>query len=108
MGYSWRCVLEHGKNTTEEVPREPQEETDITRDKVTISVLDIGLGFNDKGEYWMTVCYIAAVESPEVKLSFEHSEYKWVTPSEFLELKTSPRIKQFLTKLIEVPLNYLP
>jgi len=94
-------VLEHGEDTMEGVLRELEEEAGITRDKVGISILDIGSGFNDKDEYWVTACYTAEVDSSEVKLSFEHSEYKWVTPSEFLEMKTSPRIKQFLNKLIE-------
>jgi hypothetical protein len=46
---------------------------------------------SENGEFWISISYKARAISTDVVLSFEHNDYKWVTPSEFLELKSRER-----------------
>lgn len=42
----------------------------------------------------------------DVKLNFEHSDYKWIDIDELDELKTTPRCKEFAAVALQVPLGY--
>lgn len=42
----------------------------------------------------------------DVKLNFEHSDYKWIDIDELDELKTTPRCKEFAALALQVPLGY--
>jgi len=88
--------LEIGEDLKVDIAREIREETGL--EVQSLEVIDAIAGFNDKKEFWVTICYTARAVSKEVVLSYEHDDYKWVTPDELLELKISPRIQKFIER----------
>lgn len=42
----------------------------------------------------------------EVKLNFEHSDFKWVSVDEIGDLKTTPNLKEFAASALGIPLGY--
>jgi 8-oxo-dGTP diphosphatase len=88
--------LEFGEDAAEGIIREIGEETAL--EVAGLKVIDAISGFNDKKEFWVTICYTAYSKTSVIKLSFEHSDFQWVTPDEFQKLKASPRNKKFIER----------
>lgn len=86
--------IEVGKSLEVDIAREIREETGL--EVRELKVIDAAGKFDAQEEFWVTICYIARPESKKVELSFEHDDYKWVTPEEFLKLKISPKIRRFV------------
>ena len=42
----------------------------------------------------------------EVQLNFEHCDYKWVSIDEISDLKTTPRMREFIALALNIPLGY--
>lgn len=68
--------------------REITEETQLTTKMGSTRVVHTASGYNDqKNIFILAIGYIAKVDSDQiVKVSKEHSEYKWVTLEEFKKL----------------------
>jgi 8-oxo-dGTP diphosphatase len=90
--------LEFGEDLKDGIIREVKEETGLDIDIPTL--LDVFSAFNDRNEFWVTICYFSKVESADVKLSFEHDSFKWIHPKEFQKLKVSPKNKRFVQTFI--------
>lgn len=90
--------LEYGEDPREGIIRETSEESGITVKELRL--VDAFSSINDKNEFWITICYVARVEDVVVKLSFEHTEYKWINPANFLKLKASPKNIKFVETFI--------
>jgi 8-oxo-dGTP diphosphatase len=86
--------LEFGEDLREGMIREIKEETGLEVDD--LKIIDAISGFNDRNEFWVTICYTAQPKSFEVELSFEHDDLRWVTPEEFQVLDASPKNKKFV------------
>lgn len=89
--------LEFGEDAKEGIKREIAEETGL--EVYDLRVVDVISWPNDRGEFWITICYLAKTKTDQVKLSWEHDDFKWVTPDEFQQLDALPRIKQFVATL---------
>jgi 8-oxo-dGTP diphosphatase len=88
--------LDFGEDTRKGIIREIKEETGL---KVKdLKLIDAISGFNDKREFWVTICYTAEATTSKVFLSYEHDDLQWVTPEKFQKLKASPRNKSFVKK----------
>ena len=87
-------VIEPGEQLTEAIIREVKEEAGISvKDLRVIDVHGVAI----PGDiFWVTLCYFCKAVSTDVKLSFEHDEYRWVTPEEFLQLDSFDKIQQFV------------
>ena len=86
--------LEFGEEPKEDIEREIKEEAGI--DVKDLKFLDVFATFNDRKQFWLTIGYRAKAVKDEIKLSFEHDDFRWITPDEFLKLKASPKNKQFV------------
>lgn len=86
--------LDFGENVREGILREIKEEVGLEVQDLTL--LDVISAINDNGEFWVTVGYTAKAKTMKVVLSYEHDDFKWVTPDEFQELKASPKNKKFV------------
>jgi len=97
--------IEIGEDLKTDIAREIREETGL--EVQNLQIIDALGKFNDNGEYWITLCYIAQPVSREVVLSYEHDDYKWVTLDELLKLKISPRMHRFIErfKSLRTPSN---
>ena len=89
--------LDFGEDTTKGILREVKEETSL--DVKELTLFDVSSKINEKGEFWVTIAYKAKADSDKVILSFEHTEFRWVAPEEFLNLESSETQKRFIKNL---------
>lgn len=90
-------IVEHGEDLLENIKRETLEEVGIMLENFSILGALSALWLN--GVYAIQIAYIAIVDDPEIQLSYEHDEYRWLTKEEFLELESTHKIKKFLQML---------
>lgn len=88
--------LDFGENPYESIEREIKEEAGL--EVQYVAPFDIWSEIDQDGEFWTTIAYRVEVKSTEVKLSYEHSEFKWVTKEDFPDYCDSNRFLSFLTK----------
>lgn len=89
--------LDFGEDPIESIIREIKEETGLEVSEA--EPFDVEAHINKEGNFWITIAYRAQALSDKVVLSFEHNDYKWVTPEEFLELKSAAKLIRFVSKL---------
>jgi len=93
-------ILEYGEDIAECVIRETREETGVE--------IDMPRAFhavsrkNAIGEFWTTIYFIAHARTQEVTLSWEHDEWRWVFPEEFLALTIPQRQRETVERFIEL------
>lgn len=90
--------LDFGEDPVKGIVREVEEETGITIE--SIEPFDVEAHIAPNEEFWVTIAYKAQCRDGDVKLSFEHDEFKWVAPKEFLKLKSSEKLQRFVKRLI--------
>lgn len=89
--------IEEGEDLAESIRREVFEETGL--ELKDFSVMDAQAGINKNGEYSIQIAYLGNRVTGDIKLSYEHDQYKFVTKDEFLSLESTDKIKKFLRKL---------
>jgi len=88
--------LEFSEDVKAGIIREIKEETGL--EIKDLSVVDVASGINDINQFWVTICYIARPKTNQVILSYEHDDFRWVTPDEFQQLEASTRNKVFVER----------
>ena len=93
-------ILEYGESIEECFVREVREEAALEIDvpRVFHAVSRV----NALGEFWTTVFYTAHARSSDITISWEHDEYKWVAPDEFVQLEVSQRNREAVERYIEL------
>ena len=91
--------LDFGEGSQEGIIREIKEETNL--EVQDLSILDVISKINNKGEFWVTICYRAKFKSGEIKLSYEHDDFQWIIVDKFLKLKATWRNKKFVEKFMD-------
>ena len=89
-------VVEEGEHPEEAVIREAEEEAGIKPKSVRILYVDYEVGrLGFKGPV-MSFIYTCSIDNctGEVKLSYEHEEYKWVSVNEFVSLEVPEKYKK--------------
>ena len=76
--------LGFGEDAIEGIIREAKEEGGL--EVKDLRPFDVESHVNEDGVFWVTIAYIAEAISKEVKLSYEHDQFRWVGAEEFLEL----------------------
>jgi len=75
-------TLEEGESTKETVIREVKEETGANI--IDVEELYAGLGYSKHGTH--KSLFVARIaERPDIVMSWEHSDYEWISKGEFLE-----------------------
>ncbi len=92
--------LEFGEDAIESIIREIQEEAGLS--VTNVRPFDVESLINPAGDFWISIAYYAQTANSNVKLSFEHNAFKWVTISEFLEMNTSKRAERFVKNLLSL------
>jgi len=86
--------LERGETPNEGLKREVKEETSLE-----INVFDpIFSHIQTKKKFAYIIVFECEIVSGEIKLSNEHSEYKWATKEEILELLAEPYVEKLFSK----------
>ncbi len=80
--------------------RELEEEVGIKAR--TISYVGTRKTYNDYKMY----LYVCDDFDGDIKLNFEHSDYKWVKLDEIDDYKCTPKLKQYVGEALEIPLGY--
>lgn len=93
--------IEYGEKTTDGIKREVFEETG----------LDVEIEFRPwslwsfmtpaKERQTVGITLLAKYLGGEVKLSSEHTEYKWIDPAEFADMSADPSLKAEIAKYSE-------
>ncbi|MFA6064458.1 MAG: NUDIX domain-containing protein [archaeon] len=83
--------MEHGENPTEGLKREVLEETNLQ-----VKVIKPIFVHSEKNlnHAYLIVFECELIGSEEIKLSPEHTEYKWVKKEELLAMETEPYIRE--------------
>lgn len=82
--------VDQEESPQEALKREILEETGL--------IVTVGKPFNvfsfkkDTGEFKVGITFVCEYVSGEVKISEEHSEYRWIEPKEFAELPSIPSL----------------
>ena len=87
--------VEEGEDPTAAVIREIQEEAGIEVQNVS----PVFVCAQNDTKYRITIVYRASYVHGEIALSFEHDEYTWISPKEFLEIDIPEKYKQATRKL---------
>ena len=89
--------VDFGEDPQESILREIEEESAL---KIYgLMPFDVDAHINGAGQHWFTVAYKANTKSDDVKISWEHDEYKWVDEKEFSGLPSISKIVRFVKKL---------
>ncbi|MDH7506343.1 MAG: NUDIX pyrophosphatase [Candidatus Thermoplasmatota archaeon] len=84
------------KEIKEEVGLE-QEDVELLKEFDPVSFTD----FYEKVRYdWKVFPFLFKVrEKRKIKIDWEHSEYRWIAPSQILEFDTVPHFKEIVSKM---------
>ncbi|HEY4527073.1 MAG TPA: NUDIX hydrolase [Candidatus Paceibacterota bacterium] len=93
-------IVEYGEALDACVVRETIEEAGIDID--TPHVFHAIARMNSIGEFWTTIYFAARARTFEVKISWEHDEYTWVAPEEFLNLTIPQRQRETVELFLEL------
>lgn len=89
--------VEEGENLKDQILRELREETGIEINE--LKIIGAESAHANDGEYVVQIAYGGEVEYADVILSYEHDEFKWVTPAEFATEVPNERFRRFLEAL---------
>ncbi|MFZ1626764.1 MAG: NUDIX domain-containing protein [Candidatus Moraniibacteriota bacterium] len=84
--------IDHEEAPQEALIREVFEETGL--DVMVQEPFNVFTFRKDTGEFKVGITFLCDMARGEVKLSHEHSEYRWIRASEFKELKSVPSLQQ--------------
>jgi len=100
----WNTVtgyLDETKPLIEKIMDEIQEEIGIKKDNILSHSLGEIFKFRDQKAKKTWIVHPAKVElkkKPDIKLDWEHTEYKWIKPEELKKFDTVPRLDLSLKK----------
>lgn len=102
----WNTVagyLDELKSIQEKIKEEIKEELRIEEN--IISSVFIGKSYQFKDEKinktWIVCPVVVELKNePEIKLDWEHTEYKWIKPEELDNFDTTPHLNQSLKRVI--------
>lgn len=103
MGGKWSVAggaLEHGEDPIDGIKREIIEETQLQID--LIKPYHLFSEINKGGDFLVMVLYVTQINNPEVKLNWEHDDFKWLPIKNALELDLTPHAR----KILEAFQNY--
>ena len=102
----WSTVagfIDSNQSLSEKVLEELREELEIDKSKVKSIFFGENYTFEDKtnGKTWIRYPILVKLnEQPEIKLDWEHTEYKWIEPEDIKDYPTPPGTDENLRRLI--------
>lgn len=91
--------LEKGDQAYERAVTEIAEEVGISNPKLLKEGEPVCS--RDEKTLWVVHPFLFHVDSPEVKLDWEHKEFKWVSPSQIPEFETVPRLPKTFGAVVQ-------
>jgi len=88
--------VDFGEDLYDSIKREIEEETGLKID--VLEPYEVHSRITYDKNHWITIAYKCNTENSDIKLSYEHSEYKWVNLEEFNKLDAVDKIIMFAKK----------
>ena len=102
----WACVSGYLENeeALERAYKEIEEETGLKREDVKLIKAGKPIEFYDEKEKmnWRVHPFLFGVKRGNVKIDWEHTEYKWIHPEEIVKYETVPKLKEVIFNLLEI------
>ncbi|MCK5413302.1 MAG: NUDIX hydrolase [Candidatus Pacebacteria bacterium] len=86
--------LDFGEDVLDGIIREIREETNLTCKD--IKPFDVESHIDENGEFWVTIAYKCHCNLGDIKLSFEHDQFQWISKKEINKFEFSNKIKRFI------------
>ncbi len=98
--------VENNENPYETAVKEIKEEAGIEKDYIKLSkeinpVKFIDLYDNKKYDWKIYPFLFTITKKVKVKIDWEHSEFRWILPSEIKNYNTVPHLKEIVSKIFE-------
>ncbi len=109
----WGLVKGHkdkGETDKDTILRELREETGITSAKLITGFKDVysyHYDFRGKSFFKTVTCYLIKSDVKEIKISYEHDDYKWLPYDEAIKKATHNGPKRMMTKAKKVLMGNL-
>jgi len=103
----WNTVagyLDELKPISKKALEEVREELGIDKDNISIIYFGKSYKFTDSKINKTWIIYSILIElktKPEIKLDWEHTEYKWIMPEELKHFDTFPKLEESLKRVFE-------
>lgn len=93
--------IEDNLSPEETAYKEIMEETGLQMEVIELlgSATPILMEIDDKNEA-MVYPFLFRTENPNIKLDWEHTEYRWVKPEMVYEFETVPKLKEIIEALL--------
>jgi 8-oxo-dGTP pyrophosphatase MutT (NUDIX family) len=96
-------IIEGNEEPLHRAKTEIFEETGISEDKIVLVRTAPQIRV-DSPQYahhqWLVYPFLFQVIDPVIKLNWENSEYRWISPSEITQFKTVPSLDKVLASLL--------
>ncbi|MGI0009296.1 MAG: NUDIX domain-containing protein [Nitrosopumilaceae archaeon] len=95
-------IIEGNEEPLQRAKIEIFEETGIAENNIklarTASQMQVSLQYSNHG--WIIHPFLFTVRESKIKLNWENSEYRWISPDEISKYRTVPRLDKVLARLL--------
>ncbi len=97
--------VEKNETPIETAYKEIKEEVGLKKEdiylKKKLDPITISDNYENKRYEWKIFVFLFELsKKSDIKIDWEHSEYKWIKPSEIINYKTVPHLKEIVKKII--------
>jgi 8-oxo-dGTP pyrophosphatase MutT (NUDIX family) len=96
-------IIENNEDPLYRAKKEILEETGITENQIQLIRAASQMSM-DSPQYvnheWLIFPFLFSVKEPRIRLNWENSEYRWITPSEMTKFQTVPSLEKVLASLL--------
>ena len=96
-------IIEGNEDPLYRAKKEILEETSVTENQITLVKTASQMRI-DSPQYanheWLIFPFLFSVNEPKIRLNWENSEYKWISPSDLTKFQTVPSLEKVLTSLL--------
>ncbi len=101
----WACVsgyVEEGDVISERAMKEVEEETGLSPNSIKLEREGVPVKFFDEaeGKTWIVHPFLFRSNTGDVKIDWEHTEYRWIKPSDIERYDIVPKLKEVVESLI--------
>jgi len=96
-------IIEGNEEPIYRAKKEILEETNITENQITLvrSAPQIRINSPQYANHeWLIFPFLFSVKEPKIRLNWENSEYRWITPPELTKFQTVPSLEKVLSSLL--------
>lgn len=95
-------IIEGNEEPLQRAKIEIFEETGILENNIklarTASEMQVSSQYSNHG--WLIHPFLFAIREPKIKLNWENSEYRWISPDEISKYRTVPSLDKVLARLL--------